>query len=58
VRDQLGYRSQGRKIIKQEERYIIREEYYMGEIFRAGLNFKLKVGARPRVLPLSRKVQK
>ncbi len=33
-----------------------REEYYMAEIFRRGLDFKLKAGARPRVLSLSRKL--
>ena len=32
------------------------EEYYMPEIFRTGLGFKLKAGARPRVLALSRKI--
>ena len=35
-----------------------KDEYYMPEIFRAGLEFKLKAGARPRVLALSRKVRK
>jgi len=34
------------------------EEYYMPEIFRLGLGFSLKVGARPRVLALARRVQK
>lgn len=34
------------------------DDYYMPEIFRDGLNFKLKAGARPRVLALSRKVRK
>jgi hypothetical protein len=38
--------------------YSEKEEYYMPEIYRAGLNFKLKTGARPRVLALSRKVLK
>ena len=32
------------------------EAYYMPEIFRTGLGFKLKAGARPRVLALSRKI--
>jgi cellulose biosynthesis protein BcsQ len=35
-----------------------KEEYYMPEIFRTGLGFKLKTGARPRVLALSRRSQK
>jgi len=35
-----------------------KEEYYMPEIYRAGLGFKLKKGARPRVLALSRRVRK
>ena len=35
-----------------------KEEYYMPEIFRPGLGFKLKAGARPRVLVLSRRSQK
>jgi MinD-like ATPase involved in chromosome partitioning or flagellar assembly len=35
-----------------------REEYYMPEIFRLGLGFKLKAGARPRVLALSRRARK
>lgn len=34
------------------------EDYYMPEIFRRGLNFKLKAGARPRVLSLSRRARK
>ncbi len=34
------------------------EEYYMPEIFRLGLNFRLKVGAKPRVLTLARRAQK
>lgn len=38
--------------------YSEKEGYYMPEIFRAGLEFKLKAGARPRVLALSRKVRK
>lgn len=36
--------------------YLEKEEYYIPEIYRAGLGFKLKAGARPRVLALSRKV--
>ena len=32
--------------------------YYMPEIFRLGLNFKLKTGVRPRVLTLARRAQK
>ncbi|MFH0729487.1 MAG: ParA family protein [Pseudomonadota bacterium] len=35
-----------------------KEEYYMPEIYRDGLGFKLKAGARPRVLALSRKVRR
>jgi len=38
--------------------YLEKEEYYIPEIYRAGLGFKLKAGARPRVLALSRKVRK
>ena len=39
---------------------ILREkgEYYMPEIFRLGLGFKLKAGARPRVLMLARRSRK
>jgi len=32
------------------------EEYYMSEIFRRGLDFGLRAGARPRVLSLSRRL--
>jgi hypothetical protein len=38
--------------------YLEKEEYYIPEIYRAGLGFKLKAGARPRVLALSRKARK
>lgn len=34
------------------------EEYYMPEIFRLGLDFKLASGARPRVLTLSRRIRR
>lgn len=34
------------------------DEYYMPEIFRLGLDFKLKTGVRPRVLTLARRAQK
>jgi len=34
------------------------DEYYMPEIFRLGLNFKLKTGVRPRVLSLARRAKK
>ena len=39
---------------------LLREEgeYYMPEIFRQGLGFKLKAGARPRVLMLARRARK
>ncbi|MBE3598509.1 MAG: AAA family ATPase [Limnochordaceae bacterium] len=33
------------------------DEYYMPEIFRYGLNFKLESGARPRVLTLARRAR-
>lgn len=38
---------------------ILREgdEYYMPEIFRLGLGFQLKMGARPRVLSLARRAR-
>src|SRR5208283_2004713 len=32
-----------------------KEEYYIPEIFREGLDFSLKTGARPRVLKLARR---
>jgi len=32
------------------------EEYYLSEIFRQGLDFRVKAGARPRVLSLSRRL--
>jgi MinD-like ATPase involved in chromosome partitioning or flagellar assembly len=35
-----------------------KEGYYMPEIFRRGLDFKFKKGARPRVLSLSRRARK
>ena len=35
-----------------------KEAFYMPEIFRQGLDFKLKRGARPRVLSLSRRARK
>jgi MinD-like ATPase involved in chromosome partitioning or flagellar assembly len=35
-----------------------KEVYYMPEIFRRGLDFKLKGGARPRVIYLQRRVSK
>ncbi len=34
-----------------------KEEYFMPEIYRAGLGFKPKAGARPSVLALSRKIR-
>ncbi len=34
------------------------EEYYMPEIYRLALGFRLKAGARPRVISLSRRVRR
>jgi MinD-like ATPase involved in chromosome partitioning or flagellar assembly len=34
------------------------DEYYMPEIFRSGLQFKLKAGARPRVMTMARRARR
>lgn len=43
--------------VLEENGVVAREdhEYYMAEIFRQGLDFRLPVGARPRVLTLARR---
>lgn len=45
--------------ILEDNGVVIREkdEYYMPEIFRFGLDFTMKVGARPKVLSLARRVR-
>jgi MinD-like ATPase involved in chromosome partitioning or flagellar assembly len=58
-REQVGLSMDELKVLENNGvTYGEKEEYYMPEIFRAGLGFKLKAGARPRVLALSRKVRK
>jgi hypothetical protein len=59
VRDQTGLTiEQVQTLENNGVAYLEKEEYYIPEIYRAGLGFKLKAGARPRVLALSRKVRK
>ncbi len=59
VREQVGLSiDQIQALENNGVAYGEKEEYYMPEIYRAGLKFKLKAGARPRVLALSRKVRK
>jgi MinD-like ATPase involved in chromosome partitioning or flagellar assembly len=59
VRDQTGLTiEQVQTLENNDVAYLEKEEYYIPEIYRAGLGFKLKAGARPRVLALSRKVRK
>jgi len=59
VRDQAGLTiEQVQTLENNGVAYLEKEEYYIPEIYRAGLGFKLKAGARPRVLALSRKVRK
>ena len=45
--------------ILEDNGVVIREkdEYYMPEIFRFGLDFTMKAGARPKVLSLARRVR-
>lgn len=59
VRDQTGLTiEQVQTLENNGVAYLEKEEYYIPEIYRAGLGFKLKAGARPRVLALSRRVRK
>ena len=59
TQEQVGLDRQELKTL-EENGVVLREgeEYYMPEIFRWGLNFKLKTGVRPRVLTLSRRTRK
>lgn len=59
TREQTNLSLEDLKILENNG-VILREEeyYYMPEIFRLGLDFKLKAGSRPRVLTLARRAQK
>ncbi len=59
TREQLQLGLEELKIL-EDNGVILREgeEYYMPEIFRLGLDFKLRSGVRPRVLTLSRRTRR
>lgn len=58
LREDIGLPLDEMKIL-EDNGVVIREkdEYYMPEIFRFGLDFTMKAGARPKVLSLARRVR-
>lgn len=58
TREDIGLSLDEMKIL-EDNGVVIREkdEYYMPEIFRFGLDFTMKAGARPKVLSLARRVR-
>lgn len=56
--EQVGLGPDELKIL-EDNGGVVREgsEYYMAEIFRVGLDFRLRAGARPRVLTLARRTR-
>jgi hypothetical protein len=59
VREQISLNTEEIQILEDSGVILrVEGEYYMSEIFRQGLIFKYKVGARPNVIMLSRRSRK